>query len=112
MDWHSVYLRMVFSSAIAMTGPGSHQLSCVIALGVGFARPDGRSGTGAQGESLRVELPGYLRRRGKALGLTSNKRLRTRRERASLASCVGEPLKRNVRCFDYFEWVLNLDQIT
>ncbi len=32
--------------------------------------------------------------------VTPNKRLeRTRHERASWLSCVGEPLKRSVRCF-------------
>jgi len=57
-------------SAIAMTGPGSHQPSRVISLSGGFTKPDGRSGTGSQAESLRVELPGYLRRQGKAHGTT------------------------------------------
>src|SRR5260370_31869454 len=33
----------------------------------------------------------------------NNRLERTRHERASLVSCVGEPLKRSVRCYSFFE---------
>ena len=46
----------------------------------------------------------YTSKPGYVVSSTANKRFeRTRRERASLLSCVGEPLKRNVRSFSLMD---------